>query len=228
MMNALIDLKQIQCLENEAQHYFTYLQTTSYWWVNPEYDSATFHGMMAAYFQATNLSTQLRAFHLGLVDFSVGNFDPYFDWNRLAKEEMGDGFGGEFEPFSNLSHYFDTRLVTAFPPVIEQYAALIQMVSDFPRVEETKRQHRAKSAEMGLQVSSSPEEDLAITTSLKGYNEFYTKTLALIDHYRPLGDIEVCAKRILELFNPFPITDNRPDVKEVWKYVFNAKRLLME
>jgi hypothetical protein len=196
-MNALIDLKQIQNLEDVTNNHVHLLRKSSFGWTNTDIECDTFKGMISAHFQATNLNNQLRSLHQVCKDYSVGNFEPYLDLFNQYREELSGSWG--FDPFAHLAHYFNAEYATALPPLIEQYDHLVYMDSGYPK-ERNEQLESIRKNNTGTNYSPSVIVDIEIGPSLKGYDEFYAKCLSLINEYRKIGDVEECAKRILELF----------------------------
>ncbi|KAA9356893.1 MULTISPECIES: hypothetical protein [Larkinella] len=198
-MNALIDLKQIQYLEDETNNQARFLRESSFGWANVDIDNDAFRGMMTAHFQATNLNNQLRSLHQACKDYSVGNFEPYLDLFNRYRTELGGTWG--YDPFAHLAHYFNAEYTTALPAVIEQYDCLVYMDCGYPK-ERNEQLEGIRKNNTGTNYSSNVVIDIEIGPSLKGYDEFYARCLSLINEYRKIGDVEECAKKILALFEP--------------------------
>lgn len=142
---ALIRLKLIQELGLHARTQQMLAESVSYGWDPDEGElcsPVTYTGLIKSYYQGSNLVKQLTEFHQVCVDFAAGEIQKYID----KYEEYTDDDSPPFDPFDELTYYFDGGMIEgatsthSLPPRIEQYAELMTTLRAYTLVKAAERE----------------------------------------------------------------------------------------
>lgn len=120
-------------------------ESVSYGWDPNEgqlCDPITYTGLIKSHYQGHNLAKQLTEFHQVCVDFAAGEFQKYID----QYEEYTDDDSPPFDPFDELTYYFDGGMIEgatsthSLPPTIEQYTELMTSLRAYTAVQAARRE----------------------------------------------------------------------------------------